>query len=193
MNFKELDPPVIEIPKQEQWYRIQRLNTRKGSIRANGFILPPIGGMTGRFDLVDQACAYLADSPETTVYESLFRRETRSCTMAVLSELAITVFETTQRLRLVDLRGHEESFPVLQSLRYETTQHLAQDCFEQGMHGVIYASSQHPYHSCICLFANGITEMRRRAVTPLVEPKTQRLHKSVVNAAHGSRVAILGE
>ncbi|MDO8770479.1 MAG: RES family NAD+ phosphorylase [Burkholderiaceae bacterium] len=191
MNFKELDPPVIEIPKQEQWYRIQRLKALKDSVRTNGFILPPTGIMAGRFDLTHQATAYMADSPETALYESLFRREARSCTMGSLSDRVLTIFETTQRLRLVDLRGHEESFPVLQSLRYDATQQLAQDCLDQGIHGVIYASAQHPYHACLCLFANGIAAMRRRTATPLVEQQTQRLLKAVVKAAHGSRVPIL--
>lgn len=141
MNFKELDPPVIEIPKQQKWYRIQRQKTRKDSIRNNGFILPPIGKTDGRFDLQHHAAAYLADSPETALYETRFRRETRNCTIASLRERSLVTFETTQRLRLVDLRGHEESFPVLQSLRYEHTQSLADDCYKLGMQGIVYASA----------------------------------------------------
>jgi hypothetical protein len=51
MNFKELDPPVIEIPKQQKRYRIQRQKTRKDSIRNNGFILPPMAKQ-----MVDLTC-----------------------------------------------------------------------------------------------------------------------------------------
>jgi hypothetical protein len=51
MNFKELDPPVIEIPKQQKWYRIQRQKSRKDSVKNNGFILPPVGNLDGRFNL----------------------------------------------------------------------------------------------------------------------------------------------
>jgi RES domain len=155
MKLHELDPPVIEIPKQAQ------------------------------------ATAYVADSAETALYESLFRREAHSCTLESLRQRALVTFETTRPLRLADLRGHEEPFPVLQSLRYEDTQQLAQDCWQQGLQGVVYASAQHPYHSCLCLFANGIASMRRLTVTPLLAPNSNRLHKAVVNAAHGSRVPLL--
>jgi RES domain-containing protein len=191
MNFTDLDPPVIEIPKHEPWHRIQRLKSIKGSIRINGFVLPPTGILASRFDLPAQATAYLADSAETALYESLFRREARSCTLLSLAQRALVTFETTQRMRFADLRGHEERFPVLQSLRYEDTQQLAQDCWRQGLQGVLYASAQHPHHSCLCLFANGIAAMRRLTVTPLVDPHNHRLHKAVVNAAHGSRVPLL--
>jgi hypothetical protein len=160
-------------------------------VRCNGFVLPPTGLLVSRFDLADQATAYLADSAETALYESLFRREARSCTMGSLSQRALVVFATTQRLRLADLRGHEEPFPVLQSLRYTTTQQLAQDCAHHGLHGVLYASAQHPHHSCLCVFVSGIALMRRLTNTPLVEPGSLRLHKAVVNAAHSSRVPLL--
>jgi hypothetical protein len=191
MKLHDLNPPILEIPKQERWHRVQRIKAIKGSVRSNGFVLPPTGLLSSRFDLADQATAYLADSAETALYESLFRREARSCTMATLNQRAIVVFETTQRLRLADLRGHEEPFPVLHSLRYATTQQLARDCAHHGLHGLLYASAQHPHHSCLCIFASGIALMRRLTVTPLMEPGSQRLHKAVVNAAHGSRVPLL--
>lgn len=191
MNFKELDPPVIEIPKQQKWYRIQLQKIRKDSVKNNGFILPPVGNLDGRFNLARHAVAYLADSPATALYESRFRREARVCTMESLRERNLVVFETVQRLRLVDLRGHEESFPVLQSLRYEHTRNLAEDCFKQGMQGVIYASAQHPHHDCLCLFENGLPAVRKIAITPLVKPQSNRLLKSVINVAHGSRVPII--
>lgn len=191
MKLHDLNPPILEIPKQERWHRIQRIKAIKGSVRSNGFVLPPTGLLASRFDLSDQATAYLADSAETALYESLFRREARSCSMATLSQRAVVVFETTQRLRLADLRGHEEPFPVLHSLRYATTQQLAQDCAHHGLHGLLYASAQHPHHSCLCIFSSGIAMMRRLTVTPLVEPGSSRLHKAVVKAAYGSRVPLL--
>ena len=191
MNFKELDPPVIEIPKQQKWYRIQLQKIRKDSVKNNGFILPPVGNLDGRFNLACHAVAYLADSPETALYESRFRREARVCTMESLRERSLVVFETVQRLRLVDLRGHEESFPVLHSLRYEHTRNLAEDCFKQQMQGIIYASAQHPYHDCLCLFENGFPAMRKIATTSLVKPQSNRLLKPVIDAAYGSRMPII--
>jgi RES domain-containing protein len=192
MHYHELNAPVIEVPKQTLWYRIQRIKALKGSVRTNGFVLPPTGIMAGRFDIKTQATAYLADSPETALYESLFRREARSCTLDNLRQRALVIFESTQRLRFADIRGHEESFPVLQAMRYEDTQELAQDCWLQGLHGLVYASAQHPYHSCLCLFSTGMTGVRRLSIAPLIAPNSTRLHKAVVNAAHGSRVPLLG-
>jgi hypothetical protein len=191
MNLKELAPPIIELPAHQIWYRIQRLKARHDSIRINGFVLPPLGGLTGRFDLTSEATAYVADSELTTLYESLFRRETRTCSWTQLEQRALAAFENRGRLRLTDLRGLEERFPVLQSLRYESTQTFAADCRQSGMDGILYSSAQHPQHGCICLFDAGIRKTRRLALTPLVEPETGRPHNSVVLAAHGSRVPII--
>jgi len=78
-----------------------------------------------------------------------------------IEQRALVSFETVAPVRLVDLRGREERFPVLQSMRYETSQAFAQACRQQGLHGVIYASAQHPSHSCVCLFKAGIERTRR--------------------------------
>jgi hypothetical protein len=191
MHLHDLNPPILEIPKLEQWHRVQRIKPISGSIRSNGFVLPPIGLLSNRFDLVGQSTAYLADSPETALYESVFRREARSCSLENLSSRAHLVFETMQRMRFADLRGHEEPFPVLQSMRYEATQFLAQDCVQNGLDGILYASAQHPQHNCLCIFSSGIANMRKVSTTPLVDGASQRLLRAVVNAAHGSRVPIL--
>jgi hypothetical protein len=72
-------------------------------------------------------------------------------------------------LRLADLRGLEERYPVLQSMRYETSQKFAQDCQQQGLHGILYASAQHPHHSCVCLFKAGLEQTRKLTAFALVE------------------------
>lgn len=82
---------------------------------------------------------------------------------------------------------------MLQSLRYESTQSFAQDCRRQDLHGILYASAQHPYHGCLCLFKAGIEKMKRTSSTPLVKPGTEQLHKTVVVAARGSQVPIIRE
>jgi RES domain len=137
--------------------------------------------------------AYLADSPETALYESVFRREVRNCHWDRLLERAMVTFETRASLRLADLRGLEERYPVLQSMRYETSQKFAQDCLKQGLHGILYASAQHPHHSCICLFKSGIEQTKKLTVFALVEPGTGHLFKSAANAARGSQVPIIRE
>lgn len=191
MNLDDLNPPFIELPEQRVWYRIQRLKALPGSVRVRGFILAPAGTLSGRFDLKDEANAYLADSELTALYESLFRREARSCAFDRLKARALVSFRTTRRLRLVDLRGLEERFPVLQSLRYESTQAFAAECRRLDAHGVLYASAQHPYHGCACLFREGMARMTRMEIMPLVQPGTDRLHRSVVLAARGSQVPIV--
>ena len=191
MNFDDLNPPYIEIPPHYLWYRIQRVKARSDSVRTRGFVLAPAGSLAGRFDLADEPTAYLADTEVTALYESLFRRETLDCTLDQIKMRALVTFRTKAQLRLVDVRGAEERFPVLQSLRYESTQAFAKACREDGAHGVIYASAQHSTHACICLFPEGIKRMSRIAGIPLVENGTERLHRSVVIAARGSEVPII--
>jgi len=83
-------------------------------VRLKGYVLAPPGGLAGRFDLVDEATAYVADSPETALYESLFRREVRSCHLSRIEQRTLVSFETVAPVRLVDLRGLEERYPVPQ-------------------------------------------------------------------------------
>lgn len=198
MNFKaphllSFAPPILEIPAHQTWHRVQRATARSGSVRLKGYVLAPTGGLTGRFDLVDEPTAYLADSPETALYESVFRREVRSCHWDRLMERTLVTFETRASLRLADLRGLEERYPVLQSMRYETSQKFAQDCRQQGLHGVLYASAQHPHHGCVCLFKAGIEQTRKLVAFALVESGTGNLLRSVVTAARGSQVPIVRE
>ena len=160
-------------------------------MRLKGYVLAPPGGLAGRFDLVGEATAYLADSPETALYESLFRREVRSCYMTRIVQRAMLSFETQLPVRLADLRGLEEQYPVLQSMRYDTSQAFALACAVQGLHGVLYASAQHPSHSCVCLFRACIERTRKLQATALVQPGTGLLHKAVVVAARGSQFPIL--
>ena len=198
MNFKTPPllghtPPILEVPAHQVWHRVQRKTARKDSVRHKGYVLAPPGGLAGRFDLADEATAYLADSPETALYESLFRREVRSCHFSRIEQRALLSFETRLPLRLVDLRGLEAHYPVLQSMRYETSQAFAAACRQQGLHGVLYASAQHPSHSCACLFGSGIDRTRKLDAVALVQPGTGLLHRAVVVTARGSQVPIVRE
>jgi len=193
MNLKELNPPITELPAHQIWHRVQRRTVRPDSVQINGFVLAPPGVLAGRFDLSSEAIAYLGDSPETALYESLFRREVRSCHWDRLQQRVLTSFETLQGLRLADLRGLEERYPVLQSLRYESAQQFALDCRQQDLDGIFYASAQHAYHGCICLFKSGIEKTKRVSSVPLVKSGAEQLHKAVVVAVLGSQVPILRE
>lgn len=193
MNFEELNPPIIEISSHQTWYRIQRKTARSDSIRLKGYLLAPPGGLSSRFDLINESTAYLGDTPETALYESLFRREIRSCSWERLKQRVLVSFEIRSRLRLADLRGLPEHYPVLQSLRYEHTQSLAAECRQQGLDGVIYASAQHLRHDCICLFESGMKQTKKTSLIPLVKAATDQLHKAVVAAAYGSQVPVIRE
>lgn len=188
-----LMPPIIELPTGQSWYRVQLTKALKGSMRVSGFILPPAGAMAGRFDLVDEPVAYLADSEETTLYERFFRRETRAVHVDQLKQRALTVFTTIAPLRLADMRALPEQFPVLISQRYELSQAAARTFRDQGLHGVLYASAQHPEHACLCLFGAGISRMKRSSQVALIQASTGALHKAVVLAARGSQVPLLSD
>ena len=185
--------PIVQIPAHQIWYRVQRKTARADSVKIKGYLLAPVGGLTSRFDLPGEATAYLADSPETALYESLFRREVTSCHWARLAQRVLVSFETQKPLRLAYLRGQEEQYPVLQSMRYESRQKLAANYREQGLDGILYASAQHPYHGCVCLFKSGIELTKKLATTPLVQPATNLLHKAVLTVARGSQVPVIRE
>lgn len=191
MNLKELKPSLIELPAGQTFFRVQLLRARPGAVKTNGLLLPPAGVLSGRFCLPDQVTAYLADSSDTALFESQFRRETKSRSLGDLRKRALLQFTTTQPLRLVDLRPLAEPYPLLLSLRIEQTQALAIDCFTAGHQGLIYASAQHPQHSCICLFPKGIAALKRLQQWPLVKPGSRQLLREVVGAARRSGVPLL--
>ncbi|MGJ7535181.1 MULTISPECIES: RES family NAD+ phosphorylase [unclassified Variovorax] len=186
MNFKNFELPYVELPLQEPWYRIQRTHALPVSARVNGFILAPAGTLDGRFDLIDDVTAYLADTEETALYETRFRRELMACSLSQLRGYSAVCFKSERRLRLVDLRGMAEKFPGLQSPRHESTQALASECRNAALDGIIYSSAQHPQHVCICLFRQGMPKMKMQSSNPLVEPSTNALRPAVLRAAKGS-------
>jgi hypothetical protein len=193
MNLKDLNPPLTELPAGQTFFRVQLLRARPGSVKLNGLLLPPAGVLSGRFCLPDQLTAYLADSADTALFESQFRRDAVSRSLADLRKRALLQFTTTQPLRLVDLRPLAEPYPLLQSLRIAQTQALARDCFKAGHHGLVYASAQHPQHACIALFPDGIAALKRTQQWPLVKPGTRQLLRNVVDAARRSGVPLLDD
>ena len=75
MKFKELNPSVVELASANIFYRVQSVRARSSNVVINGVSLPPVGLMSSRFCLSDEPVAYLADSQETALYESLLRRQ----------------------------------------------------------------------------------------------------------------------
>ena len=109
MKFKDLNPSIIELAAPFVFYRVQLIRPRAKSVQMNGLSMPPVGLMYGRFCLPNEAVAYLADSPETALYESLLRRETTSRSLTELRRRSLIEFATTGPLRLADLRSLAEN------------------------------------------------------------------------------------
>ena len=191
MNLKELNPPLTELPPGHHFFRVQLLRARPGSVKTQGLVLPPAGVLSGRFCLPDQPTAYLADSADTALFESLFRRDAVSRSLAELRQRALLQWVNRRPLRLLDLRPLAEPYPLLQSLRIAQTQALALESFKAGHQGLVYASAQHPQHACVCLFPEGMATLRRLQVQPLVQPGSRRLLHEVVDAARRSGVPLI--
>jgi len=191
MKFKDLNPPIIELAEHQRFYRVQLRRARNTSVRINGLLLPPAGLLEGRFCLPDEATGYFADSQETALYEAVFRRDTVSRSLDDLRRKALVEVTTLGPLRLADVRGLAEPYPVLQAQRIAATQAFAKDCRQRHLNGIIYASAQHPHHSCVCLFASGLAFAKRQSALSLVKPGTNQLLRVVVDAALRSGVPLL--
>lgn len=197
INLALSNVPIVEIPAHQIWYRVQLKKPKLKSIRFKDYVLAPLPevtqGLNSRFDLAEESVAYLADSPETALYEALFRRNLTMCHWDRIALRELLTFETQKPIRVAYLRGQEEQYPVLQSMRYESSQELAKSYREKGLDGLLYASAQHPYHGCICLFKSGMEKTKKLESYPLVESKTKAFHKAVITAQRGSQVPIIYE
>jgi len=191
MRFVDINPSVIELAAPNIFYRVQLIRSRSTSVVLNGLSMPPLGLMHGRFCLKGAPVAYLADSPETALYESLLRRETVSRSLSELRRKCLVEFVTRSTLRLADLRNRAEPYPVLQSLRVTQTQEFAAECQTMGLDGILYASAQHPQHTCIALFESGIAQVGKRGSQRLVKMGTNRLLQVAQTAMWRSGVPLM--
>ncbi len=173
------------------WYRVERRTRRRGATLVSGYSLPPAGLMAGRFDVTTCVVGYFADSPLTTLYETLFRRETAHRTLANVAERQVLRATLRAPLRLLDLCGAEEASPVLVSTRYAETQALALAAHAQGVDGIRYASPQHPSHQCIAVFESALAKLGIVEKTPLVDNTGLRVHRWVAQAQRGSLVPLI--
>jgi RES domain-containing protein len=147
--------------------------------------LPPIGSRSNRFDPPDGPAAYFADSAHTALYETVLRREKRSCSLDEFDKRVLVKAVSSARLRLADMRDLVGRYPYLVSMRYEPCQHLAQAFTEVGLDGVIYPSCQHPGHSCVAVFAGALEKLRRTSIRPLRNSEGALL-RVAMDALHGS-------
>ncbi|MGE8449999.1 MAG: RES family NAD+ phosphorylase [Pseudomonadales bacterium] len=153
--------------------------------------LAPAGLQHGRFCLVNGIAAYLADNEKTALYESIFRREQKiTVALSDLRSKSLGKFVSQKSLRLVDVRGLEQEYPYLHSLRIELTQAFAQECSDAGFHGVLYSSAQHSQNECVCLFELGAKKLALTETWNLVKPGTNIILDCVADAAERSGVVI---
>lgn len=133
-------------------FRIQRAAVIGAAIARGPLHLAPVGSLSGRFDLAGVPCAYLAEAPDTALFEAVFRRESTGVSVAALQLRELLAVQTQSELVLGDLRPHAAAWPVLQSLRFSETQALAAEVHQTGFKGLIYRSAQHFTQDCVVLF-----------------------------------------
>ena len=146
--------------------------------------------MSSRFALGTACVAYFAESPETAIYESLVRREAVSLSMRMVSTRALLCLRTTRSLRLLDLRPHTPSWPVLQSLRFEATQGIAKDALEADFDGIVYRSAQQYGQDCLVVFGSGADAFKLAWRKPLVRADGA-LHQALAAAIHGGQIMVV--
>lgn len=188
MNLDTLEfVPERRLPTGATLYRVQLSRARRDSQRIGPLRLAPPSLMSGRFDLPATPVAYLAESPDTALYEAVFRREVLAVSFTRLAQRSLLSLQTHAPLTLADLRGHASAWPVLQSLRFSATQTLAADQQRRGFDGIVYRSAQHYGQDCHALFGPALTHLRRGWSQPLVG-EGGGLHRLCAQVLRGSQV-----
>lgn len=174
-------------------FRVQHARARAGTVKMGRglLLLPPSHLMVGRFDRYGEPVAYLAERPETALYEALCRREATGVSYALLAQRALLSVQTTAQLSLLDLRPHTPSWPVLQSLRFDQTQGLAAEAHAVGFVGIVYRSAQQYGMDCYALWGPALTALHRVSLEGLLEPHTGNLYSALATALQGSQVPLL--
>lgn len=75
--------------------------------------------------------------------ESLVRREAVSLSLSNAASRQLLCLRATHPVKLLDLRQHAASWPVLQSLRFAVTQQIAAGAESEGFEGIAYRAAQH--------------------------------------------------
>ncbi|HQC97711.1 MAG TPA: RES family NAD+ phosphorylase [Aquabacterium sp.] len=187
-DLEHLSP--YRLAQGQSLFRIQRPVVTGAAVARGPLHLPPIGSMSGRFDLAGVPCAYLAEAPDTALYEALFRRESTGVSVSLLQLRELLAVQTSAQLVLGDLRPHATAWPVLQSLRFSKTQALAAALHRAGFHGIIYRSAQHFAQDCFVLFDPGSAATKLLWRTALANPQGA-VNKWVADTARRSLVPLI--
>lgn len=192
MKLTDLEyAPAYVLPPSLALYRVQRFAPRRGDKKAGRIRLAPPGTLSGRFDLPDELVGYFAERPETAGYECLARREFETMDFAQLAQRELLCLTVRRQIRLLDLRAHAQSWPVLQSLRFNLTQELAASARDGGFEGIIYKSAQQFGMDCMAVFGPALSRLRYEWADRLVEPGTGNFHSVVAEIARGAQIKVL--
>lgn len=190
MKLEELEYALdFLLPSPTTLYRLQRRRSRRGTVAVGALRVPPRGLLLNRFDLVDDEVAYFAESGETAVYETLARREETMLSQSTVAARALLTMQTTEALRLLDLRPHAGAWTVLQSLRYGETQELARETRAARYDGIIYRSAQQHGSDCIVLFGAGAMRCVRLVTKQPLVNSSGALLRVAANAFRRAKVA----
>ena len=153
MKLRDLQylPPTT-LATSQTVYRVQRAKPRPGTTTVGPLKLAPPGDMSSRFAVPSAPAGYFAESPDTAVYESLVRREAVSLSISNAASRTLLCLRTTRPIQLLDLRPHASSWPVLQSLRFSSTQEVAAEALAAGFEGIAYRSAQQHGQDCFVVF-----------------------------------------
>lgn len=146
--------------------------------------------MSTRFAVPSVPASYFAESPETAVYESLVRREAISLSISSAASRVLFCLRTTRPVQLLDLRPHASSWPVLQSLRFASTQEVASEAVAAGFEGIAYRSAQQYGQDCLVVFGDGLKSFRLVWRKALVL-KDGSMHQALAAAIRGGQIMVV--
>lgn len=181
--------PPVTLAASQTVYRVQRIRARPGVASVGPLKMAPIGDMSGRFALAGTETVYVAESPETAVYESLVRREAVSLSLSSAAGRQLLCLRTTRPVQLLDLRQHASSWPVLQSLRFSATQQVAAEAWVEGFEGIAYRSAQHYGQDCFVAFGAVLKAFRLVWRKALMLPDGS-MHQALATAVRGGQIML---
>jgi hypothetical protein len=183
--------PPVTLAASQTVYRVQRTKARPGAASIGPLKMAPVGDMYARFALASTETCYFAESPETAVYESLVRREAVSLSISAAAGRQLLCLRATRPIKLLDLRQHASSWPVLQSLRFSVTQQIAAETLAEGFGGIAYRSAQHYGQDCFVVFGPGLKGFKLVWRKGLVLADGS-MHQALATAIRGGQITLTG-
>jgi RES domain len=182
--------PLTTLATSQTVYRVQRGRPRPEAATVGPLKLAPAGDRSSRFAIAAALAGYFAESPETAVYESLVRREAVSLSISNAASRVLLCLRTTRPMQLLDLRPHASSWPVLQSLRFASTQEIAAEAFAAGFEGIAYRSAQQYGQDCFAICGatlRGVRLVWRKALVL----KDGSVHEALATAIRGGQIVVV--